>query len=620
MNLPFSLDEQFIVLREIKAGGFGIVYAGWDENLSLPVALKEIHPELLRQESHLAAFQAEAQLIVRLDHPAICRLYTLKRWRGRVFMIMEFIDGGDLRLLQMFLKERNQSLSPQISLYLIQQVARALHYAHVRQDPSTGAPLHLVHRDIAPSNFMISRMGAVKLIDFGIARVKGVMRPETMGGIIKGRPQYMSPEQIHSPDSVDLRSDVYSLAVVFLDMLTGHSIYGKTTNEYELLDRVRARKFDLPQYFQDHRIPPELQPCIEHALKLSVFDRTATAKEFESELQAYAGAIRFQEEQAHQQLCELAQLAFPPSNLGRDYELFQAARRESVTKEYTEERKQPDSAAPRSREFTVSDVPPLEPVRPKHGPGVLGWVLGAIFLVAVGVFVYIQFVVEPAEQEKRRVEQRRIDDSLATAKAESLRVETEKRKMDADAGKIVLLDTTKASAGTEPPEEVKSKSEPEKKTVPKDPVIPAKPAFVVTSPVAANVYISGSLLREVLSGGSVEINRPDGRYDLRFELRGTGGCKLSRTYSVDVKRGGSFTPSDLYLTKFTLEGRTRPGQVTTIRCLDAQTTLGPGCDKLEPPMTYLFLPGRYEVTTKRGTATDVANVTLSGTGGKLEIR
>ncbi len=638
IELPFSLDEQFVVLREVKAGGFGIVYGGWDENLNLPVALKEIHPELLRQETALAAFQAEAQLIARLDHPGICRLYTLKRWRGRVFMIMEYIDGGDLRHLQLYLKDHDRALSAKAVLYIVRQVAKALHYAHVRSDPTTGAPLHLVHRDIAPSNFMISRMGSVKLIDFGIARVKGVLRPETMGGIIKGRPQYMSPEQIHSPETVDPRSDIYSLAIVFLDMLTGHSVYGKTTNEYELMDRVRARRFDLPAYFADHNLNPVLRPAVESALKMAAVERTATARDFVAQLEPFAQAIGFSDESAEAELKQLAQEAFPASDLQRELQRFNDARRDAMTRTLevpVPTPARPVSSAEVSREVTASDVPDIQRMPERSGLGPVGWIIGSIFALAIGVFVYWTTVYKPAAERKlAQLDSVRVSDSLiaARAKADSIAnipaaitdtadsAQTAQRQADSliaakgvqDSLLALSTETKKADKPTE--EKTKPKVDPADQPVLKKSTPTATSGgFRVISTADAELLVDGVSYGTVRALDAKELNLDQTEHNFEFVMKRSDGCRISRSFRRTATPGGEFRPEGLIFQSITFTDPPRNGQKILIEPMDNSIRIvSPGCNEIQSKQPYLTFAGRYRITLRvPGYADEVKEFTLS---------
>lgn len=612
-RLPFALDDQFVILHEIKAGGFGVVYAGWDENLNLPIAVKEIHPELLQQESGLQAFQAEAQMIARLDHRGIGRLYTLKRSQGRVFMIMEYIDGGDLRQLQSYLKERGRRLSPAACLYVVREVGKALHYAHMRVDPATGNPLHLVHRDIAPSNFLVSRQGAVKLIDFGIARVAGVMRPETMGGVIKGRPQYMSPEQISAPDQLDHRSDIYSLAVVFLDMLTGSSVYGKTTNEYQLLDRVKGRQFNLPDYFAEHGLAPELLEPMERALALHAQERTATARDFVDSLDEYGKACGFDEKRAQSEVREAADSAFPAVNLRREFEDFKHARQaaETVTMQLP-----PQSAdATRTIVTTTSTPPTTVTTAPAVLPdqakriNVTAWVLGLIAVGFAGALVWLLTQDVPAAKDSRW--QLTAEDSarLLKGKSEDSVFASIKRVEDSVAAAMTRQENSDQSRDQQVQQAEVQQSAKEKNNAPER-VLPKleregqvssanSGTFEIRSPVAAVISIGGAFAGRAGPGNSLGVEPQVGNVNLRYRVETGNGCAQEKSFNgVFLSAGGSFDPDTALIPAIIrFAGASRAGVNTQIRSLSANVTLEGRCEQMEPGKEYRFLPGMYEITT-----------------------
>jgi eukaryotic-like serine/threonine-protein kinase len=622
--LPFSLDDQFAVLREIKIGGFGIVYAGWDGNLHLPIALKEIHPELLLQDSALAAFQAEAQLIARLDHPGIGRLYTLKRAQGRVFMIMEYIDGGDLRNLQLWLKQRGRKLSPSVLLHIIRQVGDALHYAHLRADPNTGAPLHLVHRDVAPSNFMVSRQGAVKLIDFGIARVRGVVRPETMGGVIKGRPQYMSPEQIYAPEVLDARSDIYSLAVVLLDLLTGQSVYGQTTSEYELIDRVRARRFDLPQFFATHNLPRELHAPIEHALQLEPAHRTESARAFIDALEPYAASVGYRENDAQVELRAIAMEAFPPSELQQEFERFRDGRgaANTVTMRLPREQMTPPDGVTRQtlRRDSEAGSGPHVPRR----VGVIPWLLAVIVVMAVGAGVWLLFFHAPLAE---RAAPSAIGADSAAAIAQRGDSATSAVSAPPD-GQAATLDTTvvepaKSELKSTPQQE--SKQSPASTKARELPVL-LKPGDSPTPTAAhrdtpgtlgvqadhnAELFVDGRRIGYLQASDPFWTDAAAGPHTLRVETEGNPGCPLVKELTVNapleyVKMVNMATGT------LQVNGRIPPGTRVKIAPVSADVKLGSGCDLLTAPFTYRLLTGSYVVeTTVNGQPYERKNITIN---------
>jgi serine/threonine protein kinase len=217
-SLPQRIHE-YKILGEISRGGMGIVFRGQDENLDRPVAMKMLPPKFFSNAKHRERFNLEAKIVANLDHANILRIYAYENVGETVWIIMELLTGE--LLSDRILKGK---IPPKETAEILEQLGRALHYAH-----SKG----IVHRDIKPENVMIDPKKNVKLMDFGIARDQE--RSEdlhlTQAGTILGTPKYMSPEQF-TGDRIDARTDIYSLGIMAYEMLTGALPFqGKTLHE-----------------------------------------------------------------------------------------------------------------------------------------------------------------------------------------------------------------------------------------------------------------------------------------------------------------------------------------------------------------------------------------------------
>ncbi len=570
VQLPFSIDSQFVALTELKAGGFGIIYGGWDENLNLPVAIKELHPDLLQQEASLSAFQAEARLVARLEHPAICRLYTLKRAHGRVFMIMEFIDGGDLYQVQDRLAQQNRRLSPRAVLQVVRQVGLALQYAHLRVEPATGEPLHLVHRDIAPSNFMVSRRGEVKLIDFGIARMHGLSRPETMGGVIKGRPEYMSPEQISSPDHIDCRSDIYSLALVFLNSLTGDSVYGVSSNQYQLLERARLGQFDLYGFLERHGLPEALQEPLVSALRLNPAERTPTARDFVQQLEPYGRLIGFDEVEAQAELQAAVEAVFPPLDLKAAWEDFCKSRDAVVTR--TMQLPQPDVPS----EPALREVPKVAVHQRKaFGKRVL-ILFGFLAVVAAGSIYWLQ-TGDSGKSKDNSVQRPGPPETTSSVVTKT----PPESLMNVNGKANVPVTPTKGG------------------TLPENPAPKVPPKLTLKCTDARNSvhYSVNDKSGMLVNGRSDPIDaKPPWRVTLAMTVN---GCDLEQTFYVErPNKDTIFTASFATATvKFTGTGIS--AQIIPVN-VNPKYGFGSGCaEVISPPTTRELLGGKYEIMITR---------------------
>jgi predicted Ser/Thr protein kinase len=211
-----KLFPQLEIHGLLGAGGMGAVYKARQPALDRWVALKVLPAGGTQAADFAERFNREARALARLSHPNIVAVHEFGRVEGLHFFLMEFVDGTNLRQL-----EQAERLSPRVALQLIPQICDALQYAHDEG---------VVHRDIKPENVLVDRKGRVKIADFGLAKILG-REPEaqrlTVEGQVMGTPHYMAPEQVERPLAVDHRADIYSLGVVFYEMLTGDLPLGK---------------------------------------------------------------------------------------------------------------------------------------------------------------------------------------------------------------------------------------------------------------------------------------------------------------------------------------------------------------------------------------------------------
>ncbi len=200
----------------VGRGGMGAVFKVRQPRLKRLVALKILLPEKQGDPQFVERFEREAGALASLNHPNIVTVYDSGKTSGLYYLLMEFVPGLTLR--QVLLQRR---LTPAEALILVPQICEALQYAHERD---------IVHRDIKPENILIDSGGQVKITDFGIAKL---LNPEpenfslTSAQHVVGTLHYMAPEQIENPKLVDRRADIYSLGVVFYEMLTGELPIGK---------------------------------------------------------------------------------------------------------------------------------------------------------------------------------------------------------------------------------------------------------------------------------------------------------------------------------------------------------------------------------------------------------
>ncbi|HEU5396064.1 MAG TPA: protein kinase [Verrucomicrobiae bacterium] len=210
------LFPQLEILGLIGKGGMGAVYKARQPALDRLVALKILPPAVGNDPGFAERFNREARALARLNHPNIVAVHDFGQAGPLHFLVMEFVDGANLREI-----EQAGKLSPDQALSIVPQICEALQFAH-----NEG----IVHRDIKPENLLLDKRGRLKITDFGIAKIIGAPGGKislTGAKDVVGTPHYMAPEQIEKPQSVDHRADIYSLGVVFYEMLTGELPLGK---------------------------------------------------------------------------------------------------------------------------------------------------------------------------------------------------------------------------------------------------------------------------------------------------------------------------------------------------------------------------------------------------------
>ncbi len=201
---------EYELIEMLGRGGMGEVYKARQKKLNRLVAIKVLPEPFGKLDEFTERFHREAQSLARLNHPNIVTIYDYGTTDGLCYFVMEYIDGVDLKRAI-----EARTLTPEEALKIVPQVCDALQFAH---------DAGIVHRDIKPANILITRDGRVKIADFGLAKIVGKNPADitlTAIGAVMGTPEYMAPEQRHATQTVDHRADIYSLGVVFYEMLTG---------------------------------------------------------------------------------------------------------------------------------------------------------------------------------------------------------------------------------------------------------------------------------------------------------------------------------------------------------------------------------------------------------------
>jgi serine/threonine-protein kinase len=285
--VPLSRFGAYEVLFELKSGGMGSVLLGRRRGpgaFEQLVAIKTIRPEHAGSQVVRAMFLDEAAILARLPHPGIAHVHDFGEEAGTLYMVMEYVAGIPFRELG------ELQPPPIVVARAVAEACRGLHAAHEARDLA-GHPLGLVHRDISPDNLMLGFDGHVKVIDFGIALVKNRQAPVTEFGSLKGKPPYMSPEQIKN-QALDRRSDVFSLGVVLWELLAGTPLF-EGDSIYAIAIAVQEQPIELPSRVRGEALPLGLDAAVLNALDRDLTRRTpsaaALAEALEEVVQAAGG-------------------------------------------------------------------------------------------------------------------------------------------------------------------------------------------------------------------------------------------------------------------------------------------------------------------------------------------
>lgn len=289
--LPFG---RFVLLELLGRGGMAEVWRARleTEGFTRTVVVKRILPHLAGDPSFAQLFEREARLSARLNHSNIVQVFDSGKIAGEPYLAMELVDGLDLTRALSVLSERGR---PPLGLgpYVAREVARALAYAHGLAGDD-GRPLGLVHRDVSPSNVLLGSDGAVKLLDFGIAKALFEVAERTQTGGFKGKVGYASPE-VAEGGRGDQRADLFALGVVLHESLTGERLF-KGESDIATLGLVRAAKVPPPSSLNP-KVPPEVDEIVLRALAKNPAERYPTAEAFALALDPVVHALRFERPQ-----------------------------------------------------------------------------------------------------------------------------------------------------------------------------------------------------------------------------------------------------------------------------------------------------------------------------------
>ncbi len=260
----FERFGKYLILDHLVDGGMAKIcrarYLG--EQANKMVAVKMVQPQFSNDEAFVRMFQDELNITFGMLHPNIMQVYDYGKTNGQLYTAMEYIHGANLKQYLDRLKERKVVFPVEISCFIISQVCLGLHYAHTFTDKLTGKPYNIVHRDISPHNIMLTYDGAVKVIDFGIAKAE-TNSEATQAGTIKGKLSYLAPEYLDGLE-LDARYDEFAVGITMWELLCSRKLF-QANNDLAVLKQIQACKITPPSEINP-LVPKELDAIVMKAL------------------------------------------------------------------------------------------------------------------------------------------------------------------------------------------------------------------------------------------------------------------------------------------------------------------------------------------------------------------
>ncbi|MBR56638.1 MAG: hypothetical protein CMH54_01125 [Myxococcales bacterium] len=285
MSGVVSVRQKYKLLKKIDVGGMAEIYRAnlvSMKGFEKEVAIKKVLPNLTRNRRFVSMFLDEARLCMNLTHPNIVPVFDVGRSGDAYFIVMEFVNGTNLKRLFRKFSERGQSMPLHLAAFTVAEILKGLAYAHESTDAS-GDPLNIVHRDVSPPNILISQNGYVKLTDFGLAKASTQLLA-TDPGMVKGKFSYLAPETV-SGNAPDHRTDIFSAGIILWELLSGRRLFVGRTH-VETVEAVRNCNV-VPISQLNSEIDPEFEEILNKALHMSPEERYQSAREFGDAITSY---------------------------------------------------------------------------------------------------------------------------------------------------------------------------------------------------------------------------------------------------------------------------------------------------------------------------------------------
>ena len=290
------------LVEKLGEGGMGVVYRAQDERLGREVAVKVLHPTLVRDENLRARFRREAQVHAKILHPNVVTLLTVYEEADTMALVMEYVRGRNLRA---WMRAHQPGLDE--ILHLADGMLAGLAAAHA---------IGVVHRDFKPANVLITDEGVVKIMDFGLAKPARLEKDLTQAGAIVGSYRYMAPEQIRG-EHVDARTDLYAFGIVLYEMCTGSVPFDARGrgSEFIIMEK-QVREPPEPPSARNPAVPPPLEHLILSLLAKNPEDRPASAEAVRRALRQVRHLL------AHREIASARAHLPPPDHEPSNWEIF----------------------------------------------------------------------------------------------------------------------------------------------------------------------------------------------------------------------------------------------------------------------------------------------------------
>lgn len=270
--------KNYLLIDHIVDGGMGAIFRArfLEESMNKLVTIKMIKKKFSQDEQFKKLFMNEIRVTFPLIHPNIAQTYEYGEFDGKLFTVMEYVDGRNLKEYLVRLRALKFAFPVEVSIFITAEVCKGLSYAHSMKDQLTGKPLNIIHRDISPQNIMLTFDGAVKVIDFGIAKAD-TNEDKTKTGVIKGKLSYLAPEYL-TGEGLDPRYDQFATGIVLWEMLCGRQLFTGETDMDKMV-KIHACKIPRPSSINP-RVPADLDRIVLKALSRNPDNRFPDMEQF----------------------------------------------------------------------------------------------------------------------------------------------------------------------------------------------------------------------------------------------------------------------------------------------------------------------------------------------------